>query len=414
MTESGERSGSGSGGREKVTEMELQFLSKILQDFDEFSANTPFNEENITDYDVLFIMEYEEIAKKFTEDTFNTQDLNLTGFKDYKNPMIFHKLKGRIKGALVEQIRTDYPKNLEFEAYKELGMDLNTMVADSVAEAVNTPEFMARLIKQGGGDIAAMLGKNGNDGTIATLKEELEEAIKKIQEQEKKIDEIKSRQQPEIMTAQTPEPQPIQNNVNHIPIPRVPRNIDYDPKPIHENVIRLWGVEANGVSGEMEIDEMRENEMGGRINVQVTDGEGSFAWSVYCTKGGQVELYDRIKGLFTIFLKKGIVESDVMYSWPIDPKSRVFAPDFSEFGIICRDNWPDNLPMFMGKYTKELTFTVGGSSWSVNIEIDKRNAESKGHNFKSAVRDFRFAAKELMEMILLSGEEVKDDVQSIK
>ena len=159
---------------------------------------------------------------------------------------------------------------------------------------------------------------------------------------------------------------------------------------------------------------MRENETGGKITVEITDGEGSYSWDVTCTKEGHVELYDRTKGLFMQFLRKGVVESDVMYSWPKDPKSRVFSPDFSKFGIECHDSWPDNMPMFMRTYFKELTFTVGKSRWSVSVEIDRKSVTSKGLGFRDAVRDFRFSLKELMEMILLSGEEIRKDVQSIK
>ena len=48
------------------------------------------------------------------------------------------------------------------------------------------------------------------------------------------------------------------------------------------------------------------------------------------------------------------------------------------------------------------------------MEIDRKSVTSKGLGFRDAVRDFRFSLKELMEMILLSGEEIRKDVQSIK
>ena len=51
------------------------------------------------------------------------------------------------------------------------------------------------------------------------------------------------------------------------------------------------------------------------FSVGITDGEGSYSWDVTCTKEGHVELYDRTKGLFMQFLRKGVVESDVVYSW---------------------------------------------------------------------------------------------------
>ena len=417
MTDS-ERTGSGSGGREEVTKTELKLLyEKILQDFEEFSANTPFNEENITDYDVHFIMEYEEMADKFTEGNLDIADLELNTVDDYKDPEKFHKLKGRIKGAFIEQIRTDYPKNLEFETYKDVMLDVNTTLSDSISEMTKSPEFLDKIMKMDESRIKSVLGKN-NDEAMGEINEALGEMVKKIEDQQKEISELKARMQspgqtPMESLPKTAVPQP-SKPVAEEHIDEGNPNVDYEMRPIKMTVTRAWGVAANEVSGEMEISEMRENETGGKITVGITDGEGSYSWDVTCTKEGHVELYDRTKGLFMQFLRKGVVESDVMYSWPKDPKSRVFSPDFSKFGIECHDSWPDNMPMFMRTYFKELTFTVGKSRWSVSVEIDRKSVTSKGLGFRDAVRDFRFSLKELMEMILLSGEEIRKDVQSIK
>jgi len=162
------------------------------------------------------------------------------------------------------------------------------------------------------------------------------------------------------------------------------------------SVDRNWVVGVNDFDDSLLIKEKREREDGGDITVEISNGSGSVTWKARTTETGHSALYERTKKVIGEFLLKGSVSTDLTYSFPEENEERNFLPEITGGKIKVRDAWPlERGGLFNKKYEKILTFTVGSSSWSVEVETRIAN-----------VRDFKFALIDLMDMILLSGETI--------
>ena len=162
------------------------------------------------------------------------------------------------------------------------------------------------------------------------------------------------------------------------------------------SVDRNWVVSVSDVDDSLLIKEKREREDGGDITVGISDGSGSVTWKVRATKIGHSILYERTKKVIGEFLLKGSVFTDLTYSFPRENEERNFIPEITGGKIKVRDEWPlERGGLFNKKYEKILTFTVGSSSWSVEVETRIGN-----------IQNLKFALIDLMDMILLSGETI--------
>jgi len=164
------------------------------------------------------------------------------------------------------------------------------------------------------------------------------------------------------------------------------------------SVDRNWVVAVNDYDDSLLINEKREREDGGDITVEISDGSGSVTWKVRATKIGHSILYERTKNVIGEFLLKGSVSTDLTYSFPGENEERDFIPEITGGKIKVRDEWTlERGGLFNKKYEKILTFTVGSSSWSVEVETRMGN-----------VKNLKFALIDLMDMILLSGETIRE------
>jgi len=303
---------------------------------------------------------------------------------------IFSDAKGLIEKEFWRQFFVDTrPTNLEIKSMEEmLGREdeiVERIGEKAIRNMTDTEEFKQMLQ-----EALTKVHEEGEGERTASGKGDLIEGVNELAEKVSKLeagmaslkaqkDQMANESEKRVNGIQEERPEPIETG---------------EVSKLAISVDRNWVVGVNDFDDSLLIKEKREREDGGDITVEISDGSGSVTWKARTTKIGHSALYERTKKVIGEFLLKGSVFTNLTYSFPGENEERDFLPEITGGKIKVRDAWPlERGGLFNKKYEKILTFTVGSSSWSVEVETRITN-----------VRDFKFALIDLMDMILLSGE----------
>lgn len=334
-------------------------------DFDDFLRACPRYADFVSDLDVQKLLLWRNVAVAMLKN--ESADLALPD--NLMDLWKFNELKGQIAGAIIKEIRSGDPRNLEYEGLEKSMDNLNHLLADTVTEHVQSPEFDEKLR-----EMVKPQEKNGNN----------EETVNAINEMEKELRELREKIKEMELSPKTNMPSP-PSKPAQAPLPSPPPR-----SPLRYSSDKYWKIEVNEADDTPAVREKRETEEGGQIDVTVSCAQGSLRWKVDTSRNGQGILYDRMKRVLVEYLSTGSVLMDLTWSYPEGNEKRIFVP----LGEM-QDSWKtQGKALFTRNFNGDFQVKVGQSQWQTYIEMREINL----HNFKE-----RIIA--VVRMVLLSGEE---------
>jgi hypothetical protein len=277
-------------------------------------------------------------------------------------------------------------------------IDMNNLTEKVIERTITSSPYMQKIQE-------ILSRKMTQEETVSNseLTETVNELTNKINEMTNEFMEIKKKME-KTRPAKTNDSPKIRESEDTESSESAPINTEQISK-IEMSVVRTWLIRVNDADDSVYIQEKREKEEGGDINVEMTDGSGSVIWKVKATKLGHSALYERIKSIMIEFFAKGEVSTNLTYSLPNENEERNFTPEIKQGKVWATDSWSTERGLFNKKYEKSLTFVVGRSSWKVEVETKMYD-----------VKGLKSALMNLMDMILLSGETEarKDDSRPLR
>jgi hypothetical protein len=383
-------------GYDKKLNVNYGILKETLKelDYDDFLRACPRYPEFITEIDVNKLLTFRGVAVNFSGEEVDIPD----NLMDYRQ---FVDAKGKIIGAITREIKRGDPRNLDYGVVQESMMDMNNLTEKVIEKTITSSPYMQKIQEI----LSRKMTQEEEEQTVSNseLTETVNELTNKINEMTNEFIEIKKKME-KTKPAETIDSPKIRESEDTESSESVPMNTEQISK-IEMSVVRTWLISVNDADDSVYIQEKREKEEGGDINVEMTDGSGSVIWKVKATKLGHSALYERIKNIMIEFFAKGEVSTNLTYSLPNENEERNFTPEIKQGKVWATDSWSTERGLFNKKYEKSLTFVVGRSSWKVEVETKMYD-----------VKGLKSALMNLMDMILLSGETEarKDDSRPLR
>lgn len=354
-------------GYDKSLNLYYGILLRTLDgsDFDDFLRACPRYDDFVMDIDVQKLLFWRKVANAMIKN----KDADLSLPDNLMDLWKFNELKGQIVGEIIKEIRSGDPRNLEYEGLEKSMDNLNHLLADTVTEHVQSPEFFVKFREM----VKPQERNENNEETINAINDiekELRELREKIKEMEitSKTNTSSSPSKP----AQAPPPSP------------PPRS------PLRYSSEKYWKIEVNDADDTPAVREKRETEEGGQIEVLISCAQGSLRWKVDASRNGQGILYDRMKRVLVEYLSMGNVQTDLSWSYPEGNEKRIFAP----VGEM-QDSWKtQGKALFTRNFSSNFQVRVGQSQWQIYIEMKELN-----------LRNFKERIIAIIRIVLLSGEE---------
>lgn len=382
-------------GYDKKLNVNYGILKETLRelDYDDFLRACPRYPEFITEIDVNKFLTFRGVAVNFSGEEVDIPD----NLMDYRQ---FVDAKGKIVGAITREIKRGDPRNLDYGVVQESMIDMNNLTERVIEKTITSSPYMQKIQEI----LSRKMAQEEEEQTVSNseLTETVNELTNKINEMTNEFIEIKKKME-KTRPAETSDSTKIQKSEDTESSESAPMNTEQISK-IAMSVVRTWRIRVNDADDSIYIQEKREKEEGGDVNVEMTDGSGSVIWKVKATKLGHSALYERIKNIMIEFFAKGEVSTNLTYSLPKENEERNFTPEIKQGKVWATDNWSTERGIFNKKYEKPLTFIVGRSSWKVEVET------------KYDVKGLKSALMDMMNMILLSGETEmrKDDSRPLR
>lgn len=358
------------------------FLETLVGvDYTGFLRGCPRNPGHVTQMDLLWTMKIRAVAMGFgNRENEGPPDIPIPA--DPYDPIEFSKFTGQIIEEIEKEIKHSDPRNLEAEAAKESIEDLNQSIKAIVADIV--PQKVDQILPREVANQEDVIKKEYEEA-LNVLNTKDEEKTKKIEELETRIREIQESMK------QTPAPAPSEPAK---PAPEAP----LDRLSLAMKVDRFWAVRTRDIDDSIDVREVRGKEGGGELNLTVSAGAGNLYWIIDSTPEGQSILYERLKKSIVEFMETGSVHSDLMYSMPREGETRIFAPRITNGQIYVKDGWIQEKGVFSREYSSLLIVSIGESRFTIDFRLKL-----------SQIERFKELVKELVNRILLSGDEVAND-----
>ncbi|MEM3191608.1 MAG: hypothetical protein QW292_05835, partial [Candidatus Parvarchaeota archaeon] len=292
-------------GYDKKLNVNYSILLDTLKalDYDDFLRACPRYPEFVTEIDISKLFMFRGIAESFAEEEIDIGE-NITDYRE------FERVKGEIVAAITREIRRGNPRNLQYEATEKAMEDMNALTGKTIEKIMQEEEFMQKM----GEEFKKYINENKKmDPDIIRTINQMHNEIISLKRQ---IEEMKEERR-NVLSELESLPSP----------PRVEKPDETQPSILEFSKPRKWQVYVTDDGNIDILNEVRGNEEGGDIPVEITDGENSVLWKVKCTQQGHSILYERSKKIMNEYLLDGRVTTTLMYSYPQEGEKRIFSPE---------------------------------------------------------------------------------------